>query len=451
MVYKQSQCLRPWVSILTGLLLIGTIVLFAQSAQAVTVQRVVSSQGVEAWLVEDHTNPILSVRFAFRGGAALDPTGKEGLARMVSALLDEGAGTLDSQAFQRKLEDLSVQLSFSTGRDSFSGRLKTLSKRRGKAFDLLRLALTSPRFDGEAVERIRSQLIAGLKQELEDPDSIASRALMRRLFPSHPYGRPVRGTIKSVKAIQVADLRIFVKERLARSKLMIGVVGDIRADELGKLLDQAFTGLPKEAAPDNIKDVMPTTDGQISVIKKQYPQSSIAFAQLGLKRNDPDFYTMFVLNYILGRGGFTSRLYLEVREKRGLAYSISTGLFPLKHAALIWGSSGTANKRAAETLKLVRAEWARLAEKGVTANELKDAKTYLTGSFPLRFTSSGRIASNLVSMQFNKLGLDYLDKRNGFIEAVTMKGVNRLAKRMLDPKKLSIVVVGSPKGVKNGL
>ena len=420
---------------------------FARSAQAVTVQRVVSPQGIEAWLVEDHTNPILSMRFAFRGGAALDPSGKEGLARMVSALLDEGAGSLNSQAFQRKLEDLSVQLSFNTGRDTFSGRLKTLSKRRNKAFNLLRLALTAPRFDGEAIERIRSQIIASLKQDLEAPDLIASRAMMKRLFPSHPYGRPTHGTIKSVKTIRASDLKTFVKKRLARSQLIIGVVGDIRADQLGKLLDQAFSGLPKEASPSSVKDVVPTTDGRTTVIKKQIPQSSIAFAQLGLKRNDPDFYTMFVLNYILGSGGFTSRLYLEVREKRGLAYSISTGLYPLNHAALLWGTSGTANKRTAETLKLVRAEWRRLANKGVTLSELKDAKTYLTGSFPLRFTSSGRIASILVSMQFNKLGIGYLDQRNGFIEKVTLKGVNRLAKRMLDDKKLSIVVVGSPSGV----
>jgi zinc protease len=438
---------RRCVSIFSCVVLAMMGLFFARSAQAVTVQRVVSPQGIEAWLVEDHTNPILSMRFAFRGGSALDPSGKEGLARMVSALLDEGAGSLDSQAFQRKLEDLSVQLSFNTGRDTFSGRLKTLSKRRNKAFDLLRLALTAPRFDGEAIERIRSQIIASLKQDLEDPDSIASRAMMKRLFPSHPYGRPTRGTIKSVKTIRASDLKTFVKKRLARSQLIIGVVGDIRADQLGKLLDQAFSGLSKEASPSSVKDVVPTTDGRTTVIKKQIPQSSIAFAQLGLKRNDPDFYTMFVLNYILGSGGFTSRLYLEVREKRGLAYSISTGLYPLNHAALLWGTSGTANKRTAETLKLVRAEWRRLANKGVTLSELKDAKTYLTGSFPLRFTSSGRIASILVSMQFNKLGIGYLDQRNGFIEKVTLKGVNRLAKRMLDDKKLSIVVVGSPSGV----
>ncbi|MGA0392734.1 MAG: M16 family metallopeptidase [Rhodospirillales bacterium] len=425
--------------------------LFASQVQAKKVQRVISPQGIEAWLVEDHSNPILSVRFAFRGGAALDPAGKEGLANMVSGLLDEGAGDLDSQAFQRKLEDLSVRLRFSAGRDSFFGRLKTLSKRRDKAFDLLRVALTSPRFDDEPVERIRSQIIAGLKQELEDPDTIASRALMRRLFPSHPYGRVVRGSIKSVQSLTQNDLRAFVKQRLARSNLIIGVVGDIRADELGKLIDKAFAGLPKAASTAAVKDVVPFTDGKVTVIKKQFPQSSIAFAQRGLMRNDPDFYTLYVLNYILGRGGFTSRLYLEVREKRGLAYSVSTGLYPLDHTALIWGSSGTANKRAAETLKVVRAEWARLAQKGVTPKELQDAKTYLTGSFPLRFTSSGRIASILLSMQFNNLGLDYLDKRNGLIEKVTLKEVNALARRLLDPKKLSIVVVGDPKGVKNGL
>ena len=224
-----GRTISRWSLLLVSLLLVAGFLLvvveadLVRPAKAVSVQRVVSPQGVEAWLIEDHANPILSVRFAFRGGAALDPNGKEGLARMVSAMLDEGAGDLDSQAFQRKLEDLAIRLSFNAGRDTFSGRLKTLSKRRTKAFDLLRLALTSPRFDAESVERIRSQLIAGLKHDLEDPNSIASRALMRRLFPNHPYGRPVHGTIESVKTITAQDLRSFVKTRLARSNLMIGV------------------------------------------------------------------------------------------------------------------------------------------------------------------------------------------------------------------------------------
>ncbi len=422
-----------------------------QAPQAAEVQRVVSPQGIEAWLIADHTNPIITMRFAFRGGAALDPAGKEGLANMVSGLLDEGAGDLDSQAFQRRLEDLAIRLRYSAGRDSFSGRFKTLSKHKKAAFDLLRLSLTGPRLDSEPIERIRSQIIAGLKSGLEDPDTIANRTLMRRLFPNHPYGRPVRGTIDSVKKITAKDLRHFIKQRLARTNLVIGVVGDIRPKKLGEFLDHTFGALPKTATPWTVKDINPVNNRRPHVIKKTVPQSAIAFAQPGLKRNHPDYYAAVVLNYILGGGGFTSRLYLEVREKRGLAYDVSTGLYPLKHAGLIWGSSGTANARAAETLKLIRAEWLRMVQKGVTQKELENAKTYLTGSFALRFTSSSRIASMLVGMQFHNLGIDYIDRRNQFIESVTRENVNRLAKDLLDPDKLSIIVVGEPKGIKGAL
>ncbi|MEQ8194665.1 MAG: pitrilysin family protein [Rhodospirillales bacterium] len=411
------------------------------------VERVVSPQGIEAWLIEDHANPIISVSFAFRGGASFDPKGKEGLARMVSALLDEGAGDLDSQAFQRQLEDFAVRLSFGARRDTFTGRLQTLTKNRDAAFDLLRLAVTSPRFDAEPVERIRNQLIASLKQDLDDPGRIASLALIGKLFPGHPYGRPTRGTMESVGKIAVADLRAFVKERLTHANLVIGVVGDIRPGELGALMDKTFAGLPKTGTGGVIADVMPQSDGKTTLVRKPIPQSAIVFAQRGLKRGDPDYYTGIVLNHILGGGGFTSRLYSEVREKRGLAYSVGTGLVPMENAALLWGTAGTANARAGETLKLIRAEWQRMAREGVKADELNDAKTYLTGSFPLRFTSSGRIAGMLVSMQLYGRGIDYFEKRNELIEAVTLEKINKLAKRLLTPEKLSIVVVGDPEKI----
>jgi zinc protease len=417
------------------------------TAGAATVERVVSPRGIEAWLIEDHTNPMLSVSFAFRGGAAHDPAGKEGLARMVSALLDEGAGDLNSQAFQRRLEDLAVRLGFSARRDTFGGRLRTLSKNRDAAFDLLRLAVTAPRFDAEPIERIRSQLIAGLKQDLEDPDRIASLALIKQLFPDHPYGRTLRGTSESIGRITANDLRGFVKERLARSDLLIGVVGDIRPDELGALLDKTFMALPKTGSAETIQNVAPRSAGKTVVIRKPVPQSAIVFAQAGLKRDDPDYYTAVVLNHILGGGGFTSRLYLEVREKRGLAYSVGTGLIPMEHTGLLWGTAGTASARTGETLKLIRDEWRRMAHEGVSVEELAEAKRYLTGSFPLRFTSSDRIAAMLVSMQLYDRGIDYFDRRNAFIEAVTLDRINRLAKRLLNPDALSIVVVGDPKKI----
>ncbi len=428
-------------------LLVFIAVMAPMSSRAIEVQRVKSPGGIEAWMVEDHTNPIITLSIAFRGGAALDPEGREGLANMVSTLLDEGAGDLKSQDFQRRLEDLSVSLYFSASRDNFSGRLRTLTRNRDAAFGLLKLALTKPRFDADAVARMRSQILAGLRQNLENPGTIAARRLFKTLFPDHPYGRPTDGTMKTVAAITIDELRAFARARFARSNLVIGVTGDITADELGPLLDSTFGELPALSGGDGVRDVAPRTGNDVIVISKPMPQSTIMFGQAGMKRDNPDFYAAYVMNYVLGGGGFTSRLFDEVREKRGLAYSVGSNLYPLKHSALILGSAGTASAVVKKTLEVVRAEWKRMAEGGMTAAELKDAKTYLTGSFPLRFTSSRRIANILVGMQLDNLGIDYLEKRNGYIEAVSLDKVNRVARQLLKPEKLTFVIVGEPDGL----
>jgi zinc protease len=411
------------------------------------IQRVTSPSGIEAWLIEDHTNPIITMRFSFRGGSALNPKGKEGLANMVASLLDEGAGPYDSTAFSREAEDNSISVSFEDDADNFSGKLKTLVENRELAFRLLTLALTEPRFDAEPVERVRNQIQVSIRQSLEDPDSVASRALFEALFPDHPYGRPPNGTLESVAAITVADLKSFVADRLARDNLVIGVVGDIAPKALAKILDSVFGKLPAKAMPWTVPDGEPRDAGRTIVIEKAVPQSAIVFAGKGVMRNDPDFYAAYVMNHILGGSGFTSRLYDVIREKRGLAYDIHSGLRPYDRAALITGSAGTANARVAETLDLLREEWRKMAENGVSEAELADAKTYITGSYPLRFTSSDRLAAMLVGLQLEKLGIDYPERRNALIEKVTQADVNRLAKKLLKADRLSVVVVGKPQGV----
>lgn len=415
-------------------------------AGAVEVQRVTGG-GVEAWLVEDHSIPIISVDFAFRGGAALDPQDKAGLARFTMALLDEGAGDLDSQAFQARLEALAVELSFHATRDTVGGDMRTLSANRDAAFDLLRLALSEPRFDAEPVARVRSQIEAHLRQSAEDPGDLASRRFFAAAYPDHPYGQPVDGTLETIAAVTVDDLRTFAARRIARSNLIIGVVGDITAAQLEALLQSTFAPLPEQAAPDTVPDAAPEPGGSVIVIDQAVPQSVILFGQRGVKRDDPQFYAATVLNHILGGGSFTSRLYEEVRELRGLAYSVSTDLYPLDHSGLLNGGAATANARAAETIAIVQDEWRRMAENGVTEDELNDAKTYLTGSFPLRFTNSGSIAGMLVGMQLYDLGIDYIDRRNDLIEAVSLDDVNRLAGTLLTPDRLLFVVAGRPDGL----
>lgn len=416
-------------------------------AKAFDIEPVTSDGGIAAWLVRDSTNPIITVNIAFRGGSALDPDGKEGLANLTASLIDEGAGGLDSQAFRQTLEDLSIRLGFSASRDTFGGRLRTLTKHRDKAFDLLRLALTSPRFDPEPLERIRSQVLIGLRREKEDPGAIAAQTLFKTLYPDHPYGRPSDGTEETVASIMAEDMRGFMKRRIGLDTLVIGVVGDISADDLKSVLDKTFGALPKTTTPWQLSSVKARTPGQVIVVDKAVPQSAILFAEQGLKREDPDYYAAFVMNHIFGAGSFTSRLYEEVREKRGLVYSVGTGLYPFDASALLLGSAGTANERVGETLGVLKAEWEKMATSGATEKELSDAKTYLTGSFPLRFSSSGRIASMLTGIQLEDLGIDYLKRRNSIIESVTLEDVNRVASNLLNHKNLTTVIVGQPKGI----
>ncbi len=408
------------------------------------VRRVVSPLGIEAWLVENHAVPVLSVEFAFRGGIELDPPGREGLAHLVSTLLDEGAGELDSAEFQRRLNDAAISLSFSAGVDAFYGSLRTVTANRDGAFDLLRLALTAPRFDADAVERMRAAVMADIQRRVADPQWLAARTLFETTFPDHPYGRPSRGTAATLAALTEEDLRGFVARRFARDGLVIGVAGDITAGQLGEMLDRVFGGLPAEAEPADIPDISAAGAGALVVVDRAGPQSILLMAQPGIARDDPDFYAAFVLNHILGGGSFTSRLTREVRDLRGLTYGIFSQLMHYDRADLLMVSSTLSNANVAAARDLIRGEWRRIAQDGVTSEELADAKTFLTGSFPLRLTSTERIAGTLRFMQMEALGIDYLEQRNARIEAVSRDDVNRIAARLLDPDALIEVVVGAP-------
>lgn len=417
------------------------------SANAVEVERVISDKGIEAWLVRDHSNPIVTMEFKFQGGGALDPQGKEGLAAFTAAMIDEGAGDLDSTAFQTALDDRSVTLRFSAGLDSFRGTFKTLNKHRDYAFDLARLALTEARFDEEPVERIRAQLISRVKQNGQSPNYRASRKIFEMAFAGHPYAQPSNGTVEGLTSLTRSDLKAFTKGRFARDTLMIGVVGDIHPDELKVYLDKTFGDLPASASSTGVPKISPALSGGITVIDVDVPQSSIQFGQPGISRDDPDFYAAHVLNYILGGGSFVSRLYQQVREERGLAYSVYSYLMPLDSSATVMGGAGTANERVKETISVIRDVWKEFAKLGPSESELADAKTYLTGAFPLRFTSSDTIANMLVAMQDDDLGIDYMDKRNSYIESVTLNDAKRVAKRLYQPENLSFVIAGRPVGI----
>ncbi|HEY4473435.1 MAG TPA: pitrilysin family protein [Stellaceae bacterium] len=434
-----------------ALVFVGATLLSASAwvagAQAMQIQPVTGASGVEAWLVEDHSVPVVTIRFAFPGGAALDPAGKSGTASMVAAMLDEGAGPYDHAEFHRRLDDLAGQLRFSAAQDGFDGSLRTLKQNLSGTAELLHLALAEPRFASDAVERIRGEIVAGLARQAKNPRSLSGRLWMYDAFEAHPYGSGVEGTEASVAAITRDDLAAFAAERFHRSGLTIGIVGDIDKAEAVALLDRVFGSLPLGSGDSQIAEAKPLDDGALVVSRASVPQSVVTFGQTGPKRDDPAWYAAYVLNDILGGGGFRGRLMKEIREKRGLAYGVTTQLVPYRHAGLIVGSVATENGRVAESIALVRDEWRHMREEGPTAAELEDAKTYLTGSFPLGLDSTQHIAGVLVQMQQDKLGIDYLDRRAGLIGGVTLDEARAVAKKMFDPAALSFAVVGDPADV----
>jgi len=427
----------------TGLAIIlgGAIV---RPAMALDIQQVQSDGGISAWLVEDHSNPLIAVAIGFDGGSSDDPLGKEGLAELASGLLDEGAGDIDSASFQQQLTDNGIDYGFDASRDAFTGQMRMLTDQRDLAFKLLHLSLTKARFDSEPVERIRQQLLVEIDDRLSDPASIGARAISRTLFADHPYGRPSLGTIHSMRSLTADDLRKFTAGHFTRDRLHLVVVGDIKPAELKPLLDATFGDLPaKSDLPPIAEAKIKATDG-IMLVDRDIPQSIINFAQPGIKRDDPDFFAAYVANYILGGGGFSSRLMTEVREKRGLAYGIDTDLLTLEHAGLIWGQVQTVNQRAADTIAIIRAEWQKMRQSGPTAAEVATAKTYLLGSYPRLFTSTAGTAGALLGIQMDHLGIDYIHRRQDEIAKVTPADVTRVAKRLLDPEHLLFAVVGRP-------
>ena len=310
----------------------------------------------------------------------------------------------------------------------------------------MRLALTETRFDPDAVDRVRAQVLSNIRSNEQDPNSIAGRTFDAAAFGDHPYGSTRDGTVDSVTALSRDDLIDAKARALTLDRIYIGAVGDITAEELGQLLDHLLAGLPQTGAPLPEEIAFQPTGG-IEVVPFDTPQSVALFGHAGIKREDPDFFAAFVMNRILGGGGLTSRLTEEVREKRGLTYGIGTFLANMELSELYMGQVASSNGTIAEAIDLIRSEWQRMIDDGVSAQELQDAKTYLTGSYPLRFDGNAQIANILAGMQLQGLGIDYIATRNDKVNAVTQDDIKREANRLLKPDGLLFIVVGQPEGL----
>jgi len=432
---------RPRLAVLAGLALLA-----AAPAQALEIQGLKSPGGAVFWLVEEPSIPIVALEISFAGGARLDPEGRTGLANMMAGLIDEGAGDLDAVGFSKARDEVSARFGFSAGRDTMDISARMLVETLEPSVALLATALASPRFDPEPVGRVRAQILSVIAESGTEPATVAAEAWYAGAFPNHPYGRPRRGTAESVSAITRDDLVAARLRLLTRANARIAVVGAIDASRAGRMVDTILAGLEQGTVLVRARTGETPPPG-LRVIELDVPQSAAVFGHAGLARDDPDFIPAYVMNYVLGGGGRASRLMEEVREKRGLAYGVYAYLSVRDETALYIGSVQTANERMAESLEVIKAEWARMAADGITAEELDSAKRYLTGAFPLRFDSNAKIANYLVFMQEADLGIDYLERRNGLIEAVTLDDVKRVAAWLLKPENLSIVVVGKPEGL----
>jgi zinc protease len=425
---------------------IAAVLLASTPALATTIERVVSPGGIEAWLVREPAVPLIALDFAFTGGAVQDAPGKAGTANLVASLLDEGAGEFDSSAFHNRLERKAIELSFQAERDTLHGSLRTLSENRDEAFEDLRLALTAPRFDASDIEIMRGQILSILRRTATSPNDIASQRWWQAAFPGHPYSHPVSGTLETVPAVTADDIRAYAHRVLARGNLKVAVVGDIDAETVRTALDRIFGGLPAQPDLNAVGTMTPQGLGKRIVVKLDVPQAVVTFGGPGIARKDPDFMAAYIVNHILGGGAFSSRLYQEVREKRGLVYSVYDSLVWLDHTALFLGSTATRADRAGETLDVIQKEIRRLANDGPTADELANAKAHLNGSFALNLDTSSKIAALLVQLQLDGMGTDYFTRRPEMINAVTLDDARRVAKRLLDGGLL-VTVVGRPEGL----
>jgi zinc protease len=424
------------------------IALIPASASAFGAKEIKVAKGEEIWFAEDHTLPMVAMVAAFPAGSVYDPKGKEGLASFAASLMDEGAGRLDSKAFHNALADKAIQLSVSADRDWTVVSLITLTANAKDAFKLLGTALAHPRFDGDAIARVRAQMLQNLKQQDEDPSEIVARDFHQVFFGPHPYGHDPDGTPPGLVSINRGDLANFAANHWVRNGVKIAVAGDVNTATLTALIKSTFGGLRASAVPPPPNPTRLGAPG-LHEFKMDVPQPNAVFALPGLLRSNPDYLTAYVANYILGGGGFSSRLTNEVREKRGLTYDISTDVPALRKAGLIEGAVATRADAMNQTLAAVRDTMTKFSADGPTAQELADAKTYLTGSYPLSFSSNAGIAGQLNAFQRAGMAVDYVAKRNSLINAVTLDDVKRVAKKYFDPRRLTVVVAGTITGKKH--
>ena len=405
-------------------------------------KRVVLSNGIILLVAETHALPMVNISVAVKAGAIYNPQGKAGVASLTAALLDEGTKTRTSKQIADEIDFIGGRLSASGGTDYSSASLVVLKKDINTGLDLLSDVLLNPVFPEDEVERKKKETLASIIADRDDPNAIASKAFYKAVFAGHPYGMPGEGDEESVEKITRDDIVNFYQKYYKPNNTIMVVVGDITLDEAVVFIRKYFSSWEKgDIQLPDIPPVEKLKKSDSILIDKSLTQANIMLGHTGISRDNPDFYAVHLMNYILGGGGFSSRLTKEIRDNKGLAYSVYSRFDVNKYPGAFSVEIQTKNETARVAIDGILAELKRIREEKVSDEELREAKAYITGSFPLKLDTNAKIGGYLMFLEYYNLGLDYLDKYTGYIQAVTKDDILKVAQKYIDPENFVLVAV----------
>jgi zinc protease len=441
---RRMSIVRCALAPLLALAVLGAAVLVVPppAGAAVLGQREVLPNGMVLLMAEKRGVPIVTLSLLVRAGALLDPPGKPGLANLVAILMTQGTTARTAPEISEAIEFLGGSLSVEAGQELATLSLSVLSKDLDAGLDLMADVLLNPVFAPAEIQRKIQEVLAGITRGQEDPGTVSSQAFMELVYGTHPYGRPVEGTAASVPTITREDLVRFHQDYYRPDQAILAVVGDVSADDLKARLQARLGGWKRGGAAVGLPPPPASLTAKvIKTTQREVTQASINLGHLGITRDNPDYYAVQVMNYLLG-GGFGSYLIAKIREEKGWAYDVGSYFSSGKAAGDFSVSMQVKNEVADQAIAAALAEIRRIREIPVNAEELKDAKAYLTGSFPLRLDTSSKLVGLLSSIEFYGLGLDYVDRYPALINAVTAADVQRVARKYLNPETYALAVVG---------
>ncbi len=421
-----------------------TTFFLSKNSDAIQFESLETKNGIKFWLIEDKALPLVSISFSFKGGSILDPVGKSGVTNLMTSLLDEGTQNFTASEYRLFKRENGIKISFSTSKERIEGTFQVVKPRLQEGFYLLHESINKAKFPINEIKKVKSQVEASIKIDNSNISTIASNKFNKFFFKDKLIGRNTKGSLETLGNISRDDIQSIYRSSFIKNRLVIGISGDIEPNLAKKYVDYVFGDLPSKKFINPISMLEDLNKG-MEIIEMKTPQTTVVFGQKGLGRKDKEYFAARVINYVLGGGGFQSRLYKEIREANGLVYSIYSYLLPYEYAGVIVGGFQTRNQNVGKTIEKVKTEWNRIKTEGITKIELQNAKTYYKGSFSRNFTSTLSIASLLMIVQYYDLGEDYFDKRDLIIDNLKLNELNNLAKNLFDSETLFFMIVGEPK------